>query len=102
METVQVNLTQVQSDALAENMPALAGDGTQLAADAGTALADPPPVKAMSKPYQAAMSNLIQAGNLLGEGNVMVVPVATRYIQAATPEIITTTNVLQATGCSNI
>jgi hypothetical protein len=102
MATVQTDLTQVQNDALAQNMPALVGDGTQLASDAGSALNDPPPVASIATPYKAAMSDLVRAGNLASEDNVMVLPLANSYVQQATPENIAITSALQASGCSNL
>jgi hypothetical protein len=100
--TVQADLTQVQNDALAQNMPALVGDGEQLSTDASTALNDPPPVESMAGPYKAAMSDLIHAGNLLGIGDVMTLPAATSYVQRAAPEMVASTSALEATGCSNL
>jgi hypothetical protein len=89
MTAVMNDLAQISTDAGAYDMAALADDGQQLADDAETALADPPPPGPAKWAYMAGMRNYRRAGNLLAMGALQD---ATSYLNQGTAHITDATD----------
>jgi hypothetical protein len=90
LAAVQSDLEVMSFDATVGDVDATEIDGLQLAADARTALADPPPA-AIARPYKRAMRLFVTAGDDAAAGDFTDATTATlqatAYINQATAEV---------------